>query len=120
MTGTYRCLRNNLWFRGMMLNLNDEITGEHPFCGKGRDLTEGDNPVFEVVNGPAKPIEKEPDDNDPRSDAEIRSDLWEIYGCKVHPNMKRSNLLSRELEQKMLHAKDEGLTQTAEKDYKVV
>ena len=114
----YRCLKKEVWFRSHMFKQGDIYTGEPPVCGKGTDLTKGDNPCFELIGeSKGKPSIPERKDTDERTDAEIRDDIWAKYGEKVHPNMKRENLLAKE---KMLMYHKGKDAQMAETDYEVV
>lgn len=109
----FRCLRKSMWFRGMTIKENDEVTIEDiPRCGKGSDLTKGENPCFELVKGPAKPEVVEPADNDPRSDQEIRDDIFTRFEFKASPRWKRATILAKEKELEMLQGKDAVLAET--------
>ena len=99
-----------------MFKLNDEIDGELPKCGKGTDLTKGENPCWKRVSNKAEPEPVEPADKDPRSDSEIRDDIFTKYGDKIHPNMRRDNLLAKEKDLK--RSKDMDAADTTI-DYKV-
>lgn len=112
----YRCLKKELFFKNHMFKYGDVYEGEPPKCGKGTDLTTGDKPAFRLIPGTEPEPEKDekPQDDDPRSDAQIREDIWTIYGDKVHPNMKRSNLLAKEKLLKNLKGKDAMMAETEE------
>lgn len=116
--GTYRCLRDKLWWAGLMWKKGDEYTGGPPKCKKGASLLKGDKPFFETVTAPKKPVEPEPEDNDPRTRKQIIEDIWTKYEDRVNPRLKRADLLQKEKDLQRLRGMDAATT--AKTDYKVL